>query len=295
VAPQNVPRVGTLNTLILDHPEFRYVLLAIEAVCVGVYMFDAYLYNGFRPRGAGSSPAWSIEGQKGRDLWVLTRVAIAVTMALDIVLALSGLGLLRFSRPLRPFIMATRKRGAKEVLKNIGHTVPAQGKVLFGVFCVIGLWAFVGFLLFKDTESFGTVARSFQSMLTVFLAASFNQQLAEAQLTRHDYRAVAALFFVSFLVVCNMFLLKLITAVAFDSFQKFARAERIEVLNARKIALDRAFDLVSEPELDNEDDLRMSLESFARIMSIADGNVRDSNALPICNHVVHVLMLHGQQ
>lgn len=176
--------------------------------------------------------------------------------------------------------MATRKRGAKEVLKNIGHTVPSQGKVLFGIFCVIGLWAFVGFLLFKDTESFGSVTRSFQSMLTVFLSASYNQQVAETQLARSSYRAVAALFFTSYLVVCNLFLMKLVTAVAFDSFQQFARAERISVLSARKSALDRAFDLVANPEPDNEEDLRMSLDSFVRIMTIADRNVRASNFLP---------------
>ena len=126
VAPEHVPRVGKLNALILDHPEFRYVLLAVEAACVSVYLFDAYLYNGFRPRGqtprradttwaSGRALAWDIEGQKGRDLWVMTRVVIAVAMAMDIVLAVSGLGLLRFSRPLRPCTSTSNPPAACDV------------------------------------------------------------------------------------------------------------------------------------------------------------------------------------
>ena len=276
VQPADVPRVGKLNTIVLDHPGFRYVLLGVELACITVYFFDTWLYNGFRPQhgrdasGAVTS-AWKIEGQRQRDLWVLTRFAIAVAMALDVALAATGLRLLRFTRPLRPVVLATRKRGAKEVLKNIAATVPQQGKVLFGIFSVIGLWAFVGFLLFKDVDpaSFGTVPRSIQSMLLIFLSASYNQHIAEHKLADGKYRAVTAVFFVSYLAVCNMFLLRLVTAVAFDSFQQFARAERISVLSARKSALDRAFDLVASPVADGSD-LRMSRDSFVAIMQLAD-------------------------
>ena len=85
--PIHVPRVGRLNSIVLDHPMFRYVLLSVEAMCVAIYFFDIFLYNGFRPRhsrntdGAATS-AWLIPGQRQRDLWVMARFAIAIAMTL---------------------------------------------------------------------------------------------------------------------------------------------------------------------------------------------------------------------
>ena len=84
IAPSRVPRVGVLNGLVLDHPWLATVLLAVEGLCVVVYLFDAYLFSGFRPtRGRDGSGAWaSVDGQKARDLWVLARVAISGVMFL---------------------------------------------------------------------------------------------------------------------------------------------------------------------------------------------------------------------
>jgi hypothetical protein len=295
MALDHVPRVGKVNSVVLDHPMFRYVLLGIEATCITTYFLDCYLYSGFRPRDSRSADgvaisAWTIEGQRQRDLWVTARFAIAISMAMDVVLAAIGLNIFRFSRPLRPFVLASRKRGAKEVLKNIFHTLPHQGKVFFAIFSVSALWGFVGFLLFKDVDddSFGTVLRSVETMMIIFLSASYNQQVAENKLGVEKYRAPAAVFFVSYLVLCNMFLLRLVTAVAFDSFQKFARAERISVLSARKNALDRAFDLVASPVVDgsprevsdvpHEQNFHMSKDSFVEIMKLADANTNNSGS-----------------
>lgn len=289
MAPDHVPRVGKVNSVVLDHPMFRYVLLGIEAMCITIYFFDCYLYNGFRPRHSRGADgvaisAWKIDGQRQRDLWVMARFAIGMAMALDVVLAAIGLQIFRFARPLRPFVLASRKRGAKEVLKNIFNTVPQQGKVFFAIFSVSGLWAFVGFLLFKDidNEAFGTVSRSVETMMIIFLSASYNQQVAENKLADEKYRAPAAIFFVSYLVLCNMFLLRLVTAVAFDSFQQFARAERISVLSARKDALDRVFDLVASPVADgsprDEQNFHMSRASFVEIMQLADANAKSSGS-----------------
>lgn len=293
-----VPRVGTLSSIVLDHSGFRYVLLGVELGCIAVYFFDSYLYQGFRPRhsrgvdGAATS-AWSIQGQCERDLWALARFVIAIAMTLDVFLAAVGVAMLRFTRVLRPLVLAARKRGVKEVLKNIVNTVPQQSKVLLAIFSVSTLWAFVGFLMFKkvDEESFGTVFRSVKTMMLVFLSASYNQQVAENKLSVAEYRAPAAVFFVSYLVLSNMFLLRLVTAVAFDSFQQFGRAERITVLSARKNALDRAFDLVASPTgeaaLDDsaaphEQNFHMSKTSFVEIMQLADTNTGGSSSWCRC-------------
>ena len=297
--PVHVPRVGRLNSIVLDHPMFRYVLLGVEAPCVVIYFFDIYLYNGFRPRhsrnmdGAATSP-WLIPGQRERDLWVLARFAIAIAMTLDVLLAVSGLRIFRFTRPLRPFVLTARKRGAKTVLNNIVYTVPQQGKVFFAIFSVSALWAFVGFLLYShvDYESFGTMSRSILTMMIIFLSPSYNQQVAEHKLAEENYRASAAILFVSYMVICNMFLLRLITAVAFDSFQRFAREERISVLSARKDALDRAFDLVASPVEDatdaggsaaqREPNFHMSRASFVEIMQLADQHGGSSRVGCLC-------------
>ena len=297
--PTHVPRVGRLNSIVLDHPMFRYVLLGVEAMCVAIYFFDIYLYNGFRPRhsrntdGAATS-AWSIPGQRQRDLWIMARLAIAMAMTLDVLLAFSGLRMFRFTRPLRPFVLTSRKRGAKTVLNNIVYTVPQQGKVFFAIFSVSALWGFVGFLLYShvDYESFGTMSRSIVTMLIIFLSPSYNQQVAENKLAEEKYRASAAVLFVSYMVICNMFLLRLITAVAFDSFQKFAREERISVLSARKDALDRAFDLVASPVDDTPDaggsdalrepNFHMSRASFVDIMQLADQHSGSSRVSCLC-------------
>jgi hypothetical protein len=234
---------------------------------VSVYLLDAYIYHGFRDGGArahassGRSSAAQMVRPLGGclqlcrrrrrqlcvhadDTWVLARVVLSCLMAADVALALVtllGHGdtlTFRFSRVLRPFIYATRKRGAKQVLTNVVSAVPDQGTLLVGILAVIMLWSFVGFLLFRtlDPTNFGSAPDAFVAMLTVFTAPSFNQQLLNQHMAPGGHQW-AALFFVSFLVVANMFLLRLITAVAFESFQKFARTERVAVGTCLRLLL----------------------------------------------------------
>ena len=244
-------------------------------------------------------------------------------MAADIVLTICGLTIWRFSRVLRPFVLATRKRGAKEVLKNVASSIPDQGKLIVGISSVIFLWAFMGFVIFHEHDGqrdgkFGSVAEAIENMAVVFLSASYNQQLMESQ--PESSRPVAAFFFVSFLLVCNMFLLKLvsgnpaapfapssdqkrelsshclpkicglrrsfcaqITAVAFGSFAKFAQQERLSVLGARKEALDRAFNLVATSGL-SDGKPTMSLTSFVAVMGFADQHAPTSSLAGATNH-----------
>jgi hypothetical protein len=172
-------------------------------------------------------------------------------MLLDIVLAAHGSLLvpLRFSRPLRPFILATRKRGAKDVMKNVLSALPDEGKLIVGIGLVICLFGMIGFLLFRETDRqhFGSILDGVYAMLIIFFSAGFNEQLLDPKMASHqDW---AALFFVSFLLVCNMFLLRLIVAVAFETYQSGMRQERYSVLGARKLVCMQAPIPVSTPVL----------------------------------------------
>lgn len=245
-----------------------WTTVTIELICVTYFLFR-FLHE-----------TLFIES---KAFWRDTKhIALAVILGLVVLDVISctimhelGLDYVRWSRPLRPFIIINypEMRQIRQGFRNIRGTLPDIFNVLFLFFANITLFSLMAYKLFGGTNvSKRNQSPYFQNFLDSFwdlfvLVTTANSP--DIMLPSFDRSRGYAAFFVVYLILNLYVFMSVFLAVVYNKFKTNLKNEVRENLNRKKTLLDSAFDLVTKtPEggLGNENP-KMRRAAFFQLLS----------------------------
>lgn len=158
-------------------------------------------------------------------------------------------------RGMRPFLFITRLRNVRVIFASCLRAFRKVLVVLLLLGCLVCFWGLMGYLLFSDYSSedqqlergvkndyFRTLPRSMYTMLLVHSSGSY---FTEAMYPYYLLSGWTAVYFAVFIVVTNVFFVKLVIAVSYKSYKKHTESMLFKRLQKRKVALHSAFQLLS--------------------------------------------------
>ncbi|RHY24266.1 hypothetical protein DYB32_008908, partial [Aphanomyces invadans] len=204
----------------------------------------------------------------GWTTWLLVRafVLLALTFA-DIALYLAGIsvGQPRYTRMFRPFMVIARRRNIRIVFASFLRALNDVAVILALTLCVVLFFGLMGFLLFADSSVilnvpyFATLGDSLYNML---LIQSCLPVMMSVMLPYYIRSQWSALYFVVFVLFTNFFLVKLTIAVSYRRYKRNTEKMLYKRLQKRKIALNKAFDLLSDDLLDDAIQRTVTLDAW---------------------------------
>ncbi|ETV97257.1 hypothetical protein, variant 1 [Aphanomyces invadans] len=237
--------------------------LLMELVCLAGFSMDVYcLY-------AMSSDKTKANFRK-REPWATLRfVLLALTFA-DIALYLAGIsvGQPRYTRMFRPFMVIARRRNIRIVFASFLRALNDVAVILALTLCVVLFFGLMGFLLFADSSVilnvpyFATLGDSLYNML---LIQSCLPVMMSVMLPYYIRSQWSALYFVVFVLFTNFFLVKLTIAVSYRRYKRNTEKMLYKRLQKRKIALNKAFDLLSDDLLDDAIQRTVTLDAWLAV------------------------------
>jgi hypothetical protein len=218
--------------------------LTVDIVCLLIFGVDLFI-------------RWfmsSAETQRkyvSRQPWAVVRtILLAVTCAdLATNLLFPAANPYRYSRALRPFFFITRGRNIRIIFSSCLHALREVMIVLMLSFCLVAFFGLVGYLLFSDTSTdpsatfFNSVSSSMYTMLLIHNCMPY---MAKSMYPYYTMTHWSAIFFVLFVLLTNLFLLKLTIAVSYKSYKKHTESMLYKRLQKRKAALYAAFDILAQ-------------------------------------------------
>lgn len=186
-----------------------------------------------------------------RQPWAVVRmILLLVTCAdLSVNLLFPAFNPYRYSRALRPFFFIARGRNIRIIFSSFLHALREVLIVLGLSFCFVAFFGLVGYLIFSDTsdDPSATFFNSLSSsMYTMLLILNCMPYMARSMYPYYKMSHWSALFFVLFVLLTNLFLLKLTIAVSYKSYKRNTENMLYKRLQKRKAALYAAFDILAQ-------------------------------------------------
>ncbi|CAH0519882.1 unnamed protein product [Peronospora belbahrii] len=186
-----------------------------------------------------------------RQPWAVVRMVLLLLTSLDLILhlLLPHVNPYRFSRALRPFFFIARGRNIRIIFSSFLHALREVLIVLGLSFCFVAFFGLVGYLIFSDTSDhpsaifFNSLASSMYTMLLILNCMPY---MAKSMYPYYQMTHWSALFFILFVLLTNLFLLKLTIAVSYKSYKKNTENMLYKRLQKRKAALYAAFDILAQ-------------------------------------------------
>ncbi|KAL4095062.1 hypothetical protein PRIC1_008440 [Phytophthora ramorum] len=194
-----------------------------------------------------------------RQPWAVVRMILLLITCADLLVNLlfPTINPYRFSRALRPFFFITRGRNIRIIFSSFLHALREVLIVLMLCFCFVAFFGLVGYLVFSDTsdDPSATFFNSLSSsMYTMLLILNCMPYMASSMYPYYKMTHWSAIFFVLFVLLTNLFLLKLTISVSFRSYRKNTENMLYKRLQKRKAALYAAFDILAQNVNFDDDD-----------------------------------------
>ncbi len=225
------------------------VTVPIELMLLMVVWLDIYAQLRYQGR------RW--RNQLCRPTWLASRVFVAVAITFDLVTTPLGVDT-RFSRPLRVWILLARLRNLRNALSMALRTLPNVGLIgSFLVFLML-LFSLVGWLIFDPANPpWGTIhvnattsglCSSFDQVCNGYFATFPNAlyqmyillagiNYPDAMLPYYQLSAWSSIFFIAYLTLGNVFLMRLLITAAYGAY----REELFKRIEVREDRATRAF------------------------------------------------------
>lgn len=186
-----------------------------------------------------------------RQPWAVVRMILLLVTCADLLVNLlfPSLNPYRYSRALRPFFFIARGRNIRIIFSSLLHALREILIVLMLSFCFVAFFGLVGYLVFSDTsdDPSATFFNSLSSsMYTMLLIHNCMPHMAKSMYPYYQMTHWSAVFFVAFVLLTNLFLLKLSIAVSYKSYKKNTESMLYKRLQKRKAALYAAFDILAQ-------------------------------------------------
>ncbi|KAI9915181.1 hypothetical protein PsorP6_007694 [Peronosclerospora sorghi] len=198
-----------------------------------------------------------------RQPWAVVRMILLLITCIDLLVNLlfPTFNPYRFSRALRPFFFITRGRNIRIIFSSLLHALWEVLVVLGLSFCFVAFFGLVGYLIFSDIsdDPSATFFNSLSSsMYTMLLISNCMPYMAKSMYPYYKMTHWSAVFFVVFVMLTNLFLLKLNIAVSYKSYKKNTENMLYKRLQKRKAALFAAFDILAQ-DVNFDDDAPSNL------------------------------------
>ncbi|CAK4576955.1 unnamed protein product [Aphanomyces euteiches] len=218
--------------------------LWLEIIFLTAFSLDVYI------RYAMSSDKTKAQFRK-REPWATLRFGLLVLTFLDIGLNLCGVPFaqMRYSRIFRPFMVIARRRNIRVVFASCIRALKDVMVILALLLCVVMFFGLMGFLLFADSSVmlnvpyFATLGNSMYNMLLIQSCLPVLMTVMEPYYIQSQWSSI---YFVIFVLFTNFFLVKLTIAVSYRTYKKNTEKMLFKRLQKRKIALSKAFELLSD-------------------------------------------------
>lgn len=228
----------------VETPGTQNEYLLVDIVCLIIFGVDLFI-------------RWfmsSAETQRkyvSRQPWAVVRTMLLAVTCIDLAtnLLFPTLNPYRYSRALRPFFFITRGRNIRIIFSSCLHALREVAIVLMLSFCFVAFFGLIGYLLFSDTSTdpsatyFNSVSSSMYTMLLIHNCMPY---MAKSMYPYYTMTHWSAVFFVTFVLLTNLFLLKLTIAVSYKSYKKHTESMLYKRLQKRKAALYAAFDILAQ-------------------------------------------------
>ncbi|CEG35552.1 two pore calcium channel protein 2 [Plasmopara halstedii] len=198
-----------------------------------------------------------------RQPWAVVRMILLLITCVDLGMNLlfPTINPIRYSRALRPFFFIARGRNIRIIFSSFLHALREVLIVLGLSFSFVAFFGLVGYLIFSDTSDdpsasfFNSLSSSMYTMLLILNCMPY---MAESMYPYYKMSHWSAIFFVLFVLLTNLFLLKLTIAVSYKSYKKNTESMLYKRLQKRKAALYAAFDILAQNVNFHDDDLMNS-------------------------------------
>ncbi|KAG1695011.1 hypothetical protein DVH05_020941 [Phytophthora capsici] len=195
-----------------------------------------------------------------RQPWAVVRMILLLITCADLLVNLMfpTINPYRYSRALRPFFFIARGRNIRIIFSSFLHALREVLIVLGLSFCFVAFFGLVGYLIFSDTSSdpsatfFDSLSSSMYTMLLILNCMPY---MAKSMYPYYKMTHWSAVFFVLFVLLTNLFLLKLTIAVSYKSYKKNTENMLYKRLQKRKAALYAAFDILAQNVNFDDDDV----------------------------------------
>ncbi|OWZ00293.1 Voltage-gated Ion Channel [Phytophthora megakarya] len=186
-----------------------------------------------------------------RQPWAVVRMILLLITCADLLVNLlfPTINPYRYSRALRPFFFIARGRNIRVIFSSFLHALREVLIVLGLSFCFVAFFGLVGYLIFSDVSNdpsatfFNSISSSMYTMLLVLNCMPYE---ARSMYPYYKITHWSAIFFVLFVLLTNLFLLKLTIAVSYKSYKKNTENMLYKRLQKRKAALYAAFDILAQ-------------------------------------------------
>lgn len=172
----------------------------------------------------------------------------------------------RYSRALRPYFLVTRGRNIRIIFASCLRALREVIVILALMGCLIGFFGLLGYLVFSDYSNATTAPffYSFSSSLyTMLLIHNCLPYMVKSMYPYYKLTHWSALFFIVFVLLTNLFLMKLTIAASYRSYKQHTEKMLFKRLQKRKAALYAAFDVLAQDVDVIEDQHLASMQSPA--------------------------------
>ncbi|TMW57726.1 hypothetical protein Poli38472_014329 [Pythium oligandrum] len=227
----------------IELPGQQNEYLAVDLVCIFIFGADVYI-------------RWFMSSAEtkrkfiSRQPWAVVRLILLIITLADLFtnLWLPETNPYRYSRALRPFFLITRRRNIRIIFGSCLRALREVLIVLLLMFCLIGFFGLLGYLLFSDSSNaqgapyFASLHSSLYTMLLIHNCLPY---MVKSMYPYFKMTQWSAIYFVIFVLLTNMFLAKLTIAVSYKSYKKHTEKMLFKRLQKRKAALFAAFDILA--------------------------------------------------
>ncbi|ETV72231.1 hypothetical protein, variant 2 [Aphanomyces astaci] len=235
----------------------------VELLCLLGFSMDVYY------RYAMSSDKTKAQFRQ-REPWATLRFVLLVVTFAEMGLCAAGVSIVqpRYTRIFRPFMVIARRRNIRVVFASFLRALKDVAVVLALTLCVVLFFGLMGFLLFADSSVilnvpyFATLGDSLYNML---LIQSCLPVMMAVMLPYYVQSQWSALYFVVFVLFTNFFLVKLTIAVSYRRYKRNTEKMLYKRLQKRKIALSKAFELLSDDPLDEDTPRTITLDAWLNV------------------------------
>lgn len=249
--------------------------VAVDIVCLVMFSIDVAL-------------RWYMSSDEtkrkfvSRQPWAYVRMLLILVTAVDMVThaAFPLWNPHRYARALRPYFLITRGRNIRIIFASCLRALREVIVILLLMGCLIGFFGLLGFLVFSDYSNAATAPffLSFHSSLyTMLLIHNCLPYMVKSMYPYYVRTHWSALFFIVFVLLTNLFLMKLTIAASYRSYKQHTEKMLYKRLQKRKAALFAAFEILAQ-DVDVIDDVRVAGVSPSRGSSSTSPGHRGSLA-----------------
>lgn len=224
-----------------EQPGQQNQYLAVDLICMALFALDIWI-------------RWVMSSDQtkrkfaSRQPWAYARFLLLLVTTADLVLNLlfPWWNPYRYSRALRPFFLITRRRNIRIIFGSCLRALREVLIVLLLMFCLIGFFGLLGYLVFSDVNDAKFFDSLGSAMYTMLLIHNCMPYMVKAMYPYFLTTQWSAVYFVIFVLLTNLFLAKLTIAVSYRSYKQHTEKMLYKRLQKRKAALFAAFEILSE-------------------------------------------------